>query len=40
MMSIGTNKVPRRFGIKPSERDVEGFSDHFPVSCVLVPTGP
>jgi predicted extracellular nuclease len=26
---------PRRFGIKPNERDTAGFSDHYPVSIVL-----
>lgn len=26
---------PRRFGIRPSERDRDGFSDHFPVSITL-----
>lgn len=26
---------PSRFGIRPKERNVEGFSDHFPVSVML-----
>lgn len=26
---------PRRFGIKPKERDTAGFSDHYPVSVTL-----
>jgi hypothetical protein len=26
---------PRRFGLAPSERDREGFSDHYPVSVLL-----
>jgi predicted extracellular nuclease len=26
---------PRRFGLSPGERDLEGFSDHYPVSVVL-----
>ena len=32
---MGYNKydcAPRKFGIKPEERDIKGFSDHFPVS--------
>lgn len=30
------NKIgPRRFGIKPNERDTAGFSDHYPVSVTL-----
>lgn len=36
IMSEGTKGSPRRFGIKPTERDANGFSDHFPVSVLLV----
>ncbi len=35
LMSIPGKTGPRRFGIKPNERDKEGFSDHFPVSIKL-----
>lgn len=29
---------PRRFGVTARERDLEGFSDHYPVSLTLMPT--
>jgi len=35
IMSIPGKIGPRKFGIKPKERDKEGFSDHFPVSIKL-----
>ena len=35
MMSHPQKIGPRRFGIKPTERDTEGFSDHYPVSIAL-----
>lgn len=34
-MSYPKKIGPRRFGIKPTERDVAGFSDHYPVSIKL-----
>lgn len=36
IMGSGANQTPKRFGIKPKERDTDGFSDHFPVSVVLI----
>lgn len=36
IMSSAKKPGPRKFGIKPTERDTDGFSDHFPVSLVLV----
>lgn len=35
LMAGGARGGPRRFGIKPNERDLDGFSDHFPVSVML-----
>jgi len=35
IMCCANNPGPRRFGIKPGQRDKEGFSDHFPVSVTL-----
>ncbi len=35
IMSHPNKPGPRRFGIKPNERDSGGFSDHFPVSVTL-----
>lgn len=35
IMSYPNKPGPRKFGIKPKERDTEGFSDHFPVSVML-----
>jgi hypothetical protein len=36
IMGSGANQAPKRFGIKPKERDTDGFSEHFPVSIVLI----
>lgn len=35
IMATGINGIPKRFGIRPKERNLTGFSDHFPVSVVL-----
>jgi hypothetical protein len=35
LMSYPKKAGPRRFGIKSTERDTEGFSDHYPVSIKL-----
>ena len=35
LMSDPSKPGPRRFGLAPSQRDREGFSDHYPVSVVL-----
>lgn len=35
IMSHPRKVGPRRFGIKPTERDTAGFSDHYPVSVAL-----
>ncbi len=35
MMSRPNRAGPRRFGLKPGERDLAGFSDHYPVSVTL-----
>lgn len=35
IMSYPQKNEPRRFGIRPDERDTAGFSDHYPVSVTL-----
>ncbi len=35
LMTHPTSRGPHRFGIKPMERDISGFSDHYPVSITL-----
>lgn len=35
IMSFPNKPGPRRFGIRPNERDTAGFSDHYPVSITL-----
>ncbi|MEK6736204.1 MAG: endonuclease/exonuclease/phosphatase family protein [Pseudomonadota bacterium] len=35
LMSYPKKAGPRKFGIKPTERDLDGFSDHYPVSVTL-----
>ena len=35
LMAHPTKPGPRRFGIRPNERDRDGFSDHLPVSVTL-----
>jgi predicted extracellular nuclease len=35
LMKYPRKPGPRRFGLSPAERDLEGFSDHYPVSVVL-----
>lgn len=35
LMAHPTKPGPKRFGIKPNQRDQTGFSDHFPVSVTL-----
>ncbi len=35
IMSYANKPGPRRFGIKPNERDISGFSDHYPISIKL-----
>ena len=35
LMSNPGRPGPRRFGLAPSERDRDGFSDHYPVSVLL-----
>lgn len=35
IMSHSRKIGPKRFGIKPNERDTTGFSDHYPVSVLL-----
>ncbi len=35
IMSHPQKTGPRKFGIKPTERDIAGFSDHYPVSVEL-----
>lgn len=35
IMGKGNQSIPHRFGIKPSERDLNGYSDHFPVGISI-----
>jgi len=39
LMADPETGAPRRFGIKPTERNQQGFSDHFPVSVQLLRAG-